>query len=179
MKLSFKILSISLLLLSCTEPIITDPNDIKGFFSQLEQLKKAEQPGFYISGRPLIVDSIVVDEGMFMETAKKEPLFSKVDVEYIKGQLAADTQGTWRENLFDSIKVVPRTYIDKLAESDSIHLTPPYIELSKPYFSKDKQYCIFYYSYYCGNLCAEKTLKLYKRVNGRWTVVRNYYQIVS
>jgi hypothetical protein len=158
---------------------MTDPTDIKEFFSQLDQLKKKEQAGFHISGRPLLIDSIEIDKKSFWETVKNEPLLTKTDIEYIRGQLAADTPGTWRENLLDSIKVVPKSFVDKLTESDSINFTPPYIRLSKPYFSKDKQYCILFYSYYCGNLCAETTLKLYKKINGKWTIVRNYYQIVS
>jgi hypothetical protein len=55
--------------------------DIKEFFSQLNPLKKIEQAGFHISGRPLIIDSIEVDRSSFWKTAKTEPLLTKTDIE--------------------------------------------------------------------------------------------------
>lgn len=163
---------------ACTQSIRTDPNLIKGFFSQLDELRYNSTPGVY-SGRPFLIDSIVVDKETFWQIASNEPLFSASDKKYIKGQLVADTLGVWSSNLFDNIKVVPYSFIDSAETQNKNRIRPPYIKLSKPYFSKDNKYCLLYYHYYCGNLCAETTLKLYKVINGKWTIIKNYYQIVS
>jgi hypothetical protein len=80
---------------------------------------------------------------------------------------------------FDDLKVVSMKIIDSLSQPDPYINTPPFIKLSKPYFSKNGAYCLLFHSYYCGNLCAESAVALYKKINGKWKFVKSFNRTVS
>ena len=174
-----RFLLLLLFFVSCTQPIKTNPTDIKEFFSQLTPLKLNLSPGTHINSRPYVIDSIEIDLSSIIKLVDAEPFFDPKDIAYFKGQLLADKAGVWQQELFDSIKIVSQTELDSIRKFGLHQDMAPSIRLSKPYFSKDKQYCIQYYNYYCGNLCSETALKLYKRINGKWTFIKNYFQLVS
>lgn len=168
-----------LIFASCTQPIKTNPADIKEFFSQLAPLKFNLSPGSHINGQPYLIDSIQIDLNAIIKRVEKEPFFNSDDIDYFRGQLLADRAGIWSKELFNSIKIVSQTALDSIRKFGLHQSMAPYIRLSKPYFSKDKNYCIHYYDYHCGSLCGEIALKLYKKINGKWTFIKNYFQIVS
>ena len=84
----------------------------------------------------------------------------------------------WTNKLFDSAVIVSRKYIDSVAK-ESIFDVPKHFSFSLPYFSKDKQSFLIYYSYWCGSLCAEHSLRLYKRVGKKWKFAKYIFIEVS
>ena len=87
--------------------------------------------------------------------------------------------GVWCEGIFEKARIISGKKLQSLSQPDPFTMTPPHYRFSLPYFSKDKQTILIYYSYYCGNLCAERALRLYKLINGRWTYVESYQRVVS
>jgi hypothetical protein len=156
---------------SCSKPIDIDKKEAKDFFFQFPELNR--------NIKPYLIDSVVFNKKHYLEIISEEHLIAKGDIDYIKGQLVSDNYKIWEDSLFKDIKIVSKHYIDSVGKTNPLTKTPSYIEFSKPYFSKDKQYCFIYYNYYCGNLCAETTFKLYKKINSKWVCIKTYFELVS
>lgn len=88
-------------------------------------------------------------------------------------------KGIWTNEIFDSAKIVPLNYLDSISKKDSFDRMPAHYSFSLPYFSKDKSSFIIYYNSYCGNLCAEYSLRLYNKINGKWKFIKTYFRVVS
>jgi hypothetical protein len=86
---------------------------------------------------------------------------------------------SWTNEIFDSAKIISRNYLDSVARPNPFMKTPTHYSFSLPYFSKDKNSFIIYYNYYCGNLCAEYSLRLYKKINEKWTFATSFFRMVS
>lgn len=87
--------------------------------------------------------------------------------------------GLWTSELFDSLVLISTDKLESLSQPDPFNKTPAHYKFSLPYYSKDKQTFIIYYDYYCGSLCAEYSLRLYKKANGKWTYIKSYFTMVS
>lgn len=72
------------------------------------------------------------------------------------------------------LKGTPREQADFFQQTGSA-----YHQFSLPVFLRNDTYCLFYSSYFCGLLCAEGRLSLYKKVGDRWEVVRRYCEWIS
>lgn len=171
-----------LFLSSCVKPIDIDIKETKLLFNQLKFLKidrliipkKGTHP--YMT-RFLVVDSILYNDKFILRACKQSLI--KEDLKYIEAQLASHTYNKWQQSIFDDLKVMSMKRIDSLSKPDPFINTPPFIKLSKPYFSKNGTYCLLLYSYYCGNLCAESAVSLYKKVSGKWEFVKSFDRRVS
>ncbi len=59
------------------------------------------------------------------------------------------------------------------------HIGLDFHAFSFPIFIRNGTYCLFYSAMYCGGLCAEGQLTLYKREGAQWKAVQYYCQWVS
>jgi hypothetical protein len=101
------------------------------------------------------------------------------NIKYVIGELGQLQKGVWTNTIFDSSTIVPLKYIDSVSKSNPREETLPHYRFSMPYFNKDKTTFIIYYNYYCGSLCAEYSLRLYKKVKGKWKFIKSFYTVVS
>jgi len=163
-----------LFLLSCTHAFKSNQLDIantKSFFTQLDD-------SVLTKSSFLLIDTVQKEwKELFVRSASYQKALNDEDIKFIAEQFDNTPLKTWTNVVFDSARIVSEAYIDTFRKNTG--WTPVHYKFSLPYFSKDKKYCLLYYDHYCGNLCAEQSLRLYKIVNGRWTIIKTLFSIVS
>ena len=87
--------------------------------------------------------------------------------------------GVWPSNLHSRLVLTSKKKLHSIAKTNRLSLTPTYYIFSLPYFSKDKQTFIIYYNFYCGILCEESSLRLYKKIDGKWTFIKHHSGFIS
>lgn len=161
-------------LLSCSHVEKTyqpDISELKSFFAQLDDSSLTKREF-------LLVDTVQVKwKDLFISTASHQKALPKQDIDFIAEQFDNTQTSVWTNTVFDSARLVSNTYIQNFYQKTDF--VPVHYRFSYPYFSKDKKYCVLYYDYYCGNLCAEESIRLYKNDNGKWTLVKTLFSIVS
>lgn len=159
---------LAFLLLSCNNHVNVSESELKEIYSEL--IIADSTPGAYLSLNSLVIDSIenFTDKKMSVE-----------GISYKIGYCDLVKNGIWNSQLFNIAKVVPLDSVFHRLSAGFREYILPHYSFSLPYFSVDKKSFLIYYNYYCGSLCAESSLRLYKKVNGKWVHVKNYSCIVS
>ena len=157
--LTFFILSLT----SCGQHIQIDNPELKQIYIDI---LKADS----LKGRYFLIDSI--------ERFENKSIVQSVTT-YVIVFPDDLKSGVWTANLFDSLIIISRGKLDTISKADPFTMTPTHYSLSLPYFSKDKKAFLIYYNHFCGNLCAEYSLRLYKKINGKWTFIKSYFSLVS
>ena len=148
---------------SCHQYVHVDNLEIKKVYSDILEADS-------LNGRFYLIDSI--------ENFDKKSI-EQSDTTYFIAYNDETKNGIWTNSLFDSLTTISAAKLLSISKSDSFKITPIHYSFSLPYFSKNKESFIIYYNYYCGNLCAEYSLRLYKKINGKWTFIKTYFSIVS
>lgn len=162
------------ILVSCNQPIKTyqpDTNQIKSFFSQIDD-------SVLTKGSFLLVDTVQLKwKNLFVQTTSYQKALSSSDIDFIANQIEQTPATIWTNSMFDSARIVSNSYITSFNKRTA--WIPIHYKFSFPYFTKDKKHCILYYDKYCGSLCAEQSLRLYKYENGKWTLIKVLFSFVS
>ena len=161
-KLAF-LFFVALLLFSCKQTLSISENELKEIYNGIIKSDSVKRR-FYL------VDSI---ENF------SEKSITQSDTTYFIADNSDLKKGVWIKGIIDSAVLVSDNYLLKIAKSDAFSLTPRHYNFSLPYFSKDRQSFLIYYDYYCGNLCGEYSLRLYKKINGTWVYIKSYLTMVS
>lgn len=148
---------------SCYQYIQVDNSDLKKIYSDI--LKPDS-----LKGRCYLIDSI--------ESFDKK-LIVQSDTTYFIAHCDETKRGIWANSLFGSLITISTDKLHSISKSDSIKIIPIHYSFSLPYFDRDKNSFIVYYNFYCGSLCAESSLRLYKKINGDWTFIKSYFSFVS
>jgi hypothetical protein len=148
---------------SCRQTIQTDQLELKQIYYDILSADS-------LRGKYYLIDSI---ENFGTKTIKQS------DTTYLIAECNSTKSGIWTDNINDSLVIISKEKLHSKAKGDQFAMTPANYSFSLPYFSKDKQTFIIYYNHYCGNLCAEYSLRLYKKINGKWTFVKTYFSMVS
>lgn len=159
----FLLFPVTLLALSCNQSVPISQVELKEIFMDI--IKEDSITGTYF-----IVDSIEEVENK---------LLTEESVSYKISYCDALKNSTWKTEVFDHAKLVSKAYLDTTLNINSPDLVTPRYRFTMPYFSEDKQSLLIYYDLYCGSLCAENSLRLYKKINGRWKYIKYYYRTVS
>jgi len=101
------------------------------------------------------------------------------DTTYFIADYGGVENGVWTDKIHDSLVIITEERLNSISKADPFPMTLPHYRFSLPYFSKDKQSFIIYYDHYCGSLCAEYSLRLYKLIDGKWTFVKSYFSLIS
>jgi len=165
----FKLYRIAILIwlpilnISCEEKIKIDDAELKMVMKSLEQedLTKTK--------------SIVIAEIDEINTK----WLSIGDTSYYKYKPDAVRDGVWTNQIFDSARIITQKQLDSISAPDPLYNTPEHYRFSLPFFTKDKNLFLIYLTHYCGNLCAERSTRLYKKVNGKWVLVKYFYRSMS
>jgi hypothetical protein len=153
-----------LLLTSCSQHAQIDNSELKQIYSDILTADS-------LTGKYYLLDSI--ENFDKKSITQSYTIFFIADCNDIK-------DGVWTGNLFDSLIIVSADKLRSISKRDQFTMTPAhYYSFSLAYFSKDKQTFLIYYNHYCGNLCAEYSLRLYKKINDRWAFIKSYFSMVS
>jgi hypothetical protein len=150
-------------LLSCSQPVSIDKSHLKQIYSDLINADSLKQEYY-------LIDSIQNFSTKSIRQSNVTFFIADCDIVH---------KGVWTNELFDNTRIISRKYLDSLSKPDPFAMTPSHYSFSLPYFSKDKRSFIIYYNFYCGSLCAEYSLRLYKRVNGKWRFIKSFFMVVS
>ena len=163
-----------LFFLSCTNSDKTyQPNmaDSKSFFAQMDD-------SILTRSSFLLIDTVQKEwKDLFVRTASYQKVLSDEDIQFIAEQFDNTPLNVWTNAVFDSARIVNEAYIETFRKNTG--WPPVHYKSSLPYFSKDKKYCVLYYDHYCGILCAEQSLRLYKQEKGRWIIIKNLFSVES
>jgi len=111
--------------------------------------------------------------------------FSRQERDYISGEAKKPTIQSWTNEIFPNIKIVSSDTIRKIFKDYSkehskgwdyfySHIGKSADGFSSPIFYKNYTYCLFYSDHYCGFLCAEGSLTLYKKEGNKWIEVKSF-----
>ena len=157
------IISIALLLLAAPQNTNVQKTELKNIAETL--IGRDSVKPYY-----LLVDSI----DHFKTKTKK--------LDGVRYTIASDevvNAGLWTNEIFEKAHIISKNYLDSVVKANRRMEPPAHYRFSLPYFSSDKKSFIIYYNYYCGSLCAEYSLRLYKKVKGKWTFIKNFFLMVS
>ena len=154
---------LGLTLLSCHQHIQIDNTELKQVYSDILTPDS-------LTGKYYLIDSVVNFQTKSI---------TQSDTTYYIAYCDLAKSGIWTDNLFDSLIITSIDKLHSISNSGTFTMTPAHYSFSLPYFSKDKQTFLVYYNHYCGNQCAEYSLRLYKKINGRWTFIKSYFSMVS
>ena len=145
------------------------------FIRQVKQ-KDLSDTNFILEDKPCYDCAEAADSAMFTREEldfivnKKFPSISK-----------------WTNEMFPNIKIISsdtvraifngKDWKDWEREWDYFYknIGSGFNDFSAPIFLRNYTYCLFYSAHFCGDLCGESRLDLYKKENGKWIDVKNYY----
>jgi hypothetical protein len=158
-------------------PTRSQTKEIKQFFRDFDNHYYSD----LVNSRIHIVDTIVsLSSSYVIRYLNEDTLLSQQDVRFIKYNVKNSPPSTWTRLIFPHAIISDRNELLRKNENAwKSAATTAYFELSLPYFNKRNDKCVIYYSFYCGWLCAESSLRLYKKIKGHWIFVKNYTYIVS
>jgi hypothetical protein len=161
-------------LVACQQPYNPDTKDVKDFFANLADKN-------FTTSDFILVDAILTTSSakVFERAAERDTLLAKDDIAFIVHQMSNAPSGKWTKATFERAKIVPQAYLDTITPPGNTMRWPEHYKFSRPYFSKDKTYCVLEYYNYCGNLCQENAYQLYRLSNGKWYLVKAYARTVS
>jgi hypothetical protein len=190
MKISLILFLIAIVQISCTQP--GDPSVQKkikqdsiayfhkaiDFINQVA-LKGHQDSTFKLCDRVPTLASECRLEEIICDTAT----FTASEIEFIKCKDSSNLPN-WNKNQFPNIKIIPWELISAAAKKNNgwSSLSTEigrFHTFSYPVFLRNFTYCLFYSSVYCGFLCGEGSLVLYKYEGGKWREVKTYCHWVS
>ena len=152
-----------LILLSCRQHNQIDKQELKQIYSDILTADS-------LDGKYYLIDSV--------ERFDKKSI-TQSGTTYLIAYCDDTKNGVWTDDLFDSLIIISTNRLHIISKPDPFKITPAHYSFSLPYFSNDKKSFLIYYNHYCGNLCAEYSLRLYRQINRKWTFVKSYFSIVS
>lgn len=107
-------------------------------------------------------------------------LFSFADVQFIKAQISNGQNFKWKSNKIIGSKVISSKKIARFFKNGpdegwaefNKQYKNGFATFSIPLFSVDKNICIVYRASHCGSLCGSGNIRLYKKIDGKWTFVQ-------
>ena len=152
-----------LISLSCHQKIRIDEQELKQIYNDILTAD-------LLIDKYYLIDSIESFDKTFIKES---------DTTYSIAYSDMTKNGVWTDNLSDNLTIITADQLRSISKNNQFKIIPAHYSFSLPYFSQDKQTFLIYYSHYCGNLCAEYSLRLYKKINGKWTFIKSYFSIVS
>ncbi len=161
--MKFICIVISLLFLGCTHPVQINLNEVKQIFKTISEEDLTKTKNYIIDSFEHSNEKSITEDGVTYYAAEFEDSF----------------KGVWTQDVFANAVIISHGKLDSLSQPDPMYHTPTHYSFSLPYFSKDKKTFLIYYNFYCGNLCAEWSLKMFKKEHGKWKFVKNLMYMVS
>jgi hypothetical protein len=109
-----------------------------------------------------------------------DTIFTKQDIDYFKIQIEAYRHFKWTSNKVEKAKIVSNSKLHRLYKNyknwDKFHKDcgESILGYSVPIYTCDKTKLVIYRSTYCGALCGGGQITVFKKINGKWTYLKNY-----
>lgn len=163
------------LLVACSKTETTETEEIKQFFANISDRGFPKDKPF------VLIDKFDAKEWKndFKQWASIDSVLSGKQIDFLVQKVESSPPVVWKSEDFRNAKVVARNYLDTITRTEPFILRPSLYSFSRPYFTRDKEYCIMYFDVYCGLLCAEESINVYKNENGKWILIRRYVTSVS
>jgi hypothetical protein len=105
--------------------------------------------------------------------------FTEFEIKHINDEIAKMDRYKWDKGLFADALLIPTDKINKIFADNILkgwaYLKAKHIDrlysFAPPIFLRDNSYCLFYYSYGCGDLCGQGEFALYKKGQGKWVKI--------
>jgi hypothetical protein len=159
----------------CSKNRKTDREEIKNFFANISDA------GFPKDKRFVLIDTFNDKEWRndFKQWASLDTILSGKEIDFLVEKVRTAPPVIWKSGDFKNAKIVGKNYLDTVTRTEPFILRPNVYSFSRPYFTRDKKYCIMYFDVYCAVLCAEESINVYKSQNGKWILIRRYVTSVS
>jgi hypothetical protein len=137
-----------------------------------------------------VMMKIVSKENNYLELDKMDSLFTKNDAEFIKKQLKGIDKFKLKQKLMLDKIIIPSDTLSKFQNNkiNSLGFWENYRQkygnkgfhtISLPLFSLDKKTVIITIGFHCGGLCGGGATEIYKKINGKWTLIKTLNNWVS
>jgi hypothetical protein len=157
------VIIISSILFSCKQTIQIDKSELTQIYNDILGADS-------LKSKCYLVDSI---------NNFKTKSITESDTTYFCSFCDDVKNGVWPSNLHNRLLPISKEKLHSISKTNRLNVTPIYYSFSLPYFSKDKQTFVIYYNLYCGILCQESSLRLYKKIDGKWTFIKHYSGFIS
>lgn len=120
--------------------------------------------------------------------AKKDPtLFKEIDFDFINKQISSSKNFSWENLTLDSIqlinnseiKLILKPYSDSSCNVFRKKNGSNFYKISYPNFSKDMHTCVIKIDHYCGPLCGNGGILIFKKLNNKWTFYKSLSEWIS
>jgi hypothetical protein len=109
-------------------------------------------------------------------------IFTKQDIHFIKLQIAKDVKLNWRHNKIIGANIISGKRISSMFGNNidigwaifNKQYRGWFATFSVPLFSLNRNICIVYKAWHCGGLCGNGNTTVYKKVNGKWILLKLY-----
>lgn len=120
----------------------------------------------------------IINDTLFI--FKDTSLFSSADIEFIKFQIPAGMSFKWTANNIVGSNIISSKKISRYFKNDvdagwtkfNNKYKNGFTTYSIALFSLDKKTCVVYTARHCGGLCGFGGLSVYKKVNGKWIMLK-------
>ncbi len=126
-----------------------------------------------------IRDSLVKRSGVNGKLVRDTFIFSHTEKAYVDSCLIAFKTFSWKKEWIDDINFAALTLVDTDTISPPNYQRPSLYHIVPPIFLRKGTVCLFYYDYFCGGLCGQGILAVYKKENNSWKYWYEIYNWVS
>lgn len=163
------------------------------FFSQKNKVINREKIYSFLN-QTISIDTISfnlsakTDFGMFDEDILEyfnDSLFSPADSVFLLNQFKKSEHLKWQKGKINGAKIISKRHLKHIFRSDNgwLKFRKQYGDclsyFSLPIFTKNNEYCIFYYWTQCDYLAGGGRLNLYQYKDGKWIYIKTYISGVS
>lgn len=106
---------------------------------------------------------------------------SDLSVEELSAQARANTT-RWRKNELPGTTLLiydEKTHTARWPNGESVGYKKGCFVFSRPIFLNDFKYAVMQSAYYCGPLCGESEVILFKKMGARWIKLKSYCEMIS
>ena len=123
-----------------------------------------------------------------IEVLKKDTInFTSFEIQQILEQIEKPIISDWSVFNFDNVKILDykvwldlfRGDLEKGWKVFQKEYGSRYLEISSPIFLKKYSYCLVFSHSHCGSNCGGGSFILYKKINGKWEMSKQYCNFMS
>jgi len=196
MKKILLIMTLVILIISCQESKILDDNQETQVYSLINDfiVDSIYHPGLisietmkFLNNvedipKPIPIEEFYEFNNLLFDTLFKVNIIDSSDLISIKKQFSQTNQFLWdpsrlKTRTFSTVdfdKKIKNGEIPKMQAFDYLkqnYNTRSFIKFSIPIFLKEKQLIIISVAFHCGRTCGEGADYVFKKINGKWTIL--------
>lgn len=162
---------------------IVSKAEIKSFFADVQFIFKNKSKVVLVN-EPLENPPTILVKRIF----SKDSFLSNTSVDFPDLRENQSKSFVWEKDLIEDLKLVTEASLDSVFNTSDLRnnwrtfyktFGIGFYQISIPYFSKDKKYCVLSVAYYCGSLCGEGGIKIFIKTKDGWKLHKTVGRWVS